>query len=124
MKSDSPYRQSILSALFKQCPDQAHGFLYDSVELPEHTTLNGIVHDRMVQIFRLHGAVDMEPPLLLPMLSSEEDGSRAVFLDRNGKVVSLPNNVFAPFARLAARITLRRIKRYHICDIYKAEYEE
>jgi eukaryotic translation initiation factor 2-alpha kinase 4 len=110
-----------LTALFQQEPESGHSFLYDNVEVPEYATLNPIVHDRMAQIFRLHGAVDMEPPLLVPVLDQEEVSSRAIFLDRNGKAVSLPDNLFVPFARLAARVGIRRIKRYHINDIYKAE---
>lgn len=121
VKHDSPYRQSVLTTLFGQTTKPSHGFLYDQGELPEHTTLNGIVHDRMVEIFRLHGAIDMEPPLLLPVLNPDEDYSRAVFLDRNGDVVALPTNPLARFARMAARINLRRIKRFHISDVYRAE---
>lgn len=121
VKHDSPYRQSVLSTLFSQSTKPSHVFLYDQDELPEHTTLNGIVHDRMVQIFRLHGAIDMEPPLLLPVLNPDEEYARAVFLDRNGDVVSLPNNPLAPFARMAARLNIRRIKRFHISDIYRPE---
>ena len=63
----------------------------------------------------------MEPKLLLPVFNVEEEQAQAIFLDRNGKVVSLPDNAFAPFARAAARIGLRRIKRYHIGDIFKPE---
>lgn len=121
VKHDSPYRQSVLSTLFSQTTKASHGILYDQDEVPEHTTLNGIVHDRMVQIFRLHGAIDMEPPLLLPVLNPDEDYSRAVFLDRNGDVVALPNSPLAPFARMAARINIRRIKRFHISDIYRPD---
>ncbi|EKM52933.1 uncharacterized protein PHACADRAFT_259100 [Phanerochaete carnosa HHB-10118-sp] len=121
VKHDSPYRQSVLSTLFSQTTKPSHGFLYDQDEVPEHTTLNGMVHDRMVQIFRLHGAVDMEPPLLLPVLNPDDDYSRAVFLDRNGDVVSLPNNPLVPFARMAARTNIRRIKRFHISDIYRPD---
>ncbi len=121
MEPHSAHRQSVLTTLFGQRTKPSRGFLYDSEELPEHATLNGIVHDRVVQIFRLHGAVDMEPPLLMPVMNPEDDGSRAMFLDRNGEVVSLPNNAFAPFARLAARMNIRRIKRYHSLDIYKPE---
>ncbi|KAL6299472.1 kinase-like domain-containing protein [Sparassis latifolia] len=119
-KTDSPHLQVVLSALFNQPANPARGFLYDlEAELPEHATLNGIVVDRLVEIFRLHGAVDMEPPLLMPMLNPEEDRNRAVFLDRHGEVVTLPNNALLPFARLAARGNIRRIKRYHIGDIYR-----
>lgn len=121
MNPDSPHRQALLTALFKQGPEPGHIFLYDIGETPEHATLNSIVHDRMTQIFRLHGAVDMEPKLLLPMTDAAEDQSHAMFLDRNGKLVALPDNAFTPFARAAARIGLRRIKRYHIGDIFKPE---
>ena len=121
VKHDSPYRQSVLTTLFGQATRPSLVFLYDQAEIQEHTTLNGIVHDRMVEIFRLHGAVDMEPPLLLPVLNPDEDYSRALFLDRNGDVVALPTTPLAPFARMAARNHIHRIKRFHISDIYRPE---
>ena len=86
---------------------------------PEHTSLNGVVHDTLAAIFRLHGEVDMEPPLLLPVTDLVDEKSRALLLDRHGDVVSLPNNALVPFARLAARNNTRRIKRFHIGDIYR-----
>ena len=49
----------------------------------------------------------------------EDDHNRAVYLDRQGEVVSLPHNALPPFARAAARAAYDRIKRYHICDIYR-----
>ncbi|KZT06721.1 Serine/threonine-protein kinase [Laetiporus sulphureus 93-53] len=119
-KKDSPYLQSVLSSLFNQPMKPSRGFLYDSsAELPEHATLNGKVVDVLVEIFRLHGAVSMEPPLLIPVINPEDERNRAVFLDRHGEVVSLPNNALLPFARLAARQDTRRIKRFHIGDIYR-----
>lgn len=119
-KPNSPHLQSILSSLFNQPAKPVRGFLYDAqAELPEHATLNGKVIDCLVDIFRLHGAVSMEPPLLMPVVNPEEDRNRAVFLDRHGEVVSLPNNALLPFARLAARENTRRIKRYHVGDIYR-----
>lgn len=120
VKPDSPHLQAVLSTLFGQPAKPTRGFLYDAeVDLSDHSTLNSLVHDRMAQIFRLHGAIDMEPALLLPVTNPEDDQSRAMFLDRHGEVVALPNNALAPFARLAAKANIRRIKRYHIGDIYK-----
>ncbi|OCH91731.1 Serine/threonine-protein kinase [Obba rivulosa] len=120
IKADSPHRQAVLSSLFNQPAKPVRGFLYDlEAELPDHATLNGIVIDRLVEIFRLHGAVDMEPPLLMPVTSLEDDRNRAMFLDRHGEVVTLPNSALIPFARLAARADLRRIKRYHVGDIFR-----
>ncbi|CCM05314.1 uncharacterized protein FIBRA_07528 [Fibroporia radiculosa] len=121
-KPDSPHLPTVLSSLFNRPARPARGFLYDSqAELPEHATLNGKVIDRMVEIFRLHGAVNMEPPLMMPITSPDEDKNRAVFLDRHGEVVALPNNILLPFARLAARENTRRIKRFHIGDIFKPD---
>lgn len=93
--------------------------MYDAeAELPEHASLNDIVQDRVASIFRLHGAVDMEPSLLMPIMNETEQ-NQAVFLDRHGDVVMLPSNALVPFARLAARGNIKRIKRYHIADIYR-----
>ena len=92
-------------------------------DLPEqeHRTLYGLVAERLADIFHVHGAVSMDPPLLLPVMDTEEDRERATFIDRHGEMVVLPDNALIPFARLAARDKLRRIKRYHIGDIYRPE---
>ena len=110
----------MLSSLFDQPPRPARGYLFDlEAELPDHAHLNSIVQERLVAIFRLHGAVDMEPPLLMPVMRPDDKKTQATFLDRHGDVVMLPDNTLIPFARLAARKNLRRIKRYHITDIYR-----
>ncbi|KAH9923827.1 uncharacterized protein B0H18DRAFT_1013542 [Fomitopsis serialis] len=119
-KPDSPHLQAVLSSLFNQPAKPVRGFLYDTqAGLLEHVTLNGKVIDCLVEIFRLHGAVNMEPPLLMPNTNPEEERNRAVFLDRHGEVVALPNNALLPFARLAAREGTKRIKRFYIGDIYR-----
>ncbi|KAI0077507.1 Serine/threonine-protein kinase [Panus rudis PR-1116 ss-1] len=120
VKADTPHYQAVLSTLFGQTVKPSRAYLYDAeVDMSENATLNPMVHDRLVQIFRLHGAIEMEPSLLLPVMNPEDDQSRAMFLDRHGEVVALPNNALTPFARLAARANIRRIKRYHIGDIYR-----
>ncbi|KAA1478685.1 Serine/threonine-protein kinase [Dentipellis sp. KUC8613] len=120
-KPDSPHHQAVLAALFSQTSKGVRGLLYDmELELPEHVSLNGIVRDTLATIFRLHGAVEMEPPLLMPAVDFGDNNKRALFLDRHGEVVSLPDNALIPFARLAARSNTRRIKRFHIGDTYRA----
>jgi len=110
----------VLSALFNQPPRPTRGFLYDlEAELPEHAHLNSIVQERLAAIFRLRGAVYMEPPLLMPAMHPEEEKNQATFLDRHGDVVTLPNNALVPFARLAARANLKRFKRYHLTNVYR-----
>ncbi|KAI0051565.1 Serine/threonine-protein kinase [Auriscalpium vulgare] len=120
-KPDSPHHQAVLASLFSQTSHGVRDLLYDfEGEHPEHVSLNGIVRDTLSAAFRLHGAIEMEPPLLMPASDVDEDASRALLIDRHGEVVMLPNNALLPFARLAARANLRRIKRFYIGDTYKA----
>ena len=56
------------------------------------------------------------------MTETSANDSHATFLDRFGDVVMLPADLLVPFARLAARKSSNRIKRYHIGDIYKSKY--
>ncbi|KAF9234439.1 hypothetical protein BU15DRAFT_79047 [Melanogaster broomeanus] len=102
-KPDSPYYQSVLSALFSRPASQFRSLLYDLEEAPEHAQLHNIVEERISAIFRLHGAVNMEPPLLAPSTNPEENQSQPTSIYRHGIIIPLPNNVLLPFARLVAR---------------------
>lgn len=122
-KSDSPHYQAVLASLFKQPPRASRSFLYDhEVDLPEHASLQGIVQDKLRAIFHLRGAVDMEPLLLMPATNTSDEDERPRFIDRHGDLVVLPDNGIVPFARLAARREVNRIKRYHIGQAWKAKY--
>lgn len=61
----------------------------------------------------------MEPPLLMPMMDQEDQKNYAMFIDRQGDVVGLPSNLLVPFARMAVRMGIKRIKRYHITNAYR-----
>ncbi|KAJ7702683.1 kinase-like domain-containing protein [Mycena rosella] len=120
VKPNSPHYQAVLSSLFSQSQPPARRFLYDiETDLPEHAALNDIVQERLSYIFRLHGAVDMEPPLLMPVVNPAEEKTQAMYIDRYGELVLLPSNLLVPFARLAAKGNISRIKRYHIADVYR-----
>jgi hypothetical protein len=65
----------------------------------------------------------MEPPLLMPIVDLQEDSrNHATFIDRCGDLVNLPNNLLVPFARMAARMGIKRIKRFHITNAYRPRY--
>ncbi|KAF9267032.1 hypothetical protein L218DRAFT_920740 [Marasmius fiardii PR-910] len=117
-KPDSPHHQAVLSSLFSQTPRPTRGFLYDS-EMPEAIPYFKMVVERLESIFKMRGAVDTEPPLLLPV-TSEDLQEQPTFIDRHGDLVALSNNLLVPFARLAARMITRRIKRYHVGDVHRA----
>ena len=97
--------------------------MYDcEADAPEHATLNDAVNERLSAIFRLHGAVDVEPPLLMPVTDVEDLKNHVTFIDRHGDVIMLPSNILVPFARLAARANTKRIKRFHIANVYRPGY--
>ncbi|KAI0029609.1 kinase-like domain-containing protein [Vararia minispora EC-137] len=117
---DSSHYQTTMNALFEQRASGVRAMLYDNdLDHAEYMSLNGVVRDTLASMFRLHGAIEMEPPLLMPLTDGEDEANRAVFLDRHGEIVSLANNALLPFARMAARIQLQRIKRFNIGDIYR-----
>ncbi|KAK2467467.1 hypothetical protein APHAL10511_000322 [Amanita phalloides] len=121
-KPDSPHLQVVLSSLFNQPPKPSRGFLYDyEADVPDHATLNDIVDERLSAIFRLRGAIDLEPPLLMPITDPEDLKNHATLIDSHGDVVMLPNNILVSFARLAARANAKRIKRFHIANVYRPQ---
>jgi eukaryotic translation initiation factor 2-alpha kinase 4 len=120
-KPDSPQHPILLSLLFEQTQSQARAILYDADwSQSDHIRLESKIADRLTVLFRLHGAVDHEPPLFLPAIwSQRERSASALFLDRQGDLVNLPRNSLVAFARLAALTKLKRIKRFHIGNIYR-----
>lgn len=118
---DSPHYSKLLASLFSKPVSQIRDVLYDEEERPEHVALDGVVEDRLIDLFQLHGAVSSDPLLFMPAKSRDvEDAKTAVYLDRQGELVALPKHLIQSFARLAARMGIERIKRYHIGNIYRS----
>ncbi|KLO11482.1 hypothetical protein SCHPADRAFT_831061 [Schizopora paradoxa] len=117
---DSKPYQVLLTSLFQSSPPAGRGHTYDE-ELPESSSLKGHVVERLTKYFVLHGARNVDVPLLMPKsrLGKQEDDQPFYLLDKNGEIVSLASNVLVPFARSAARTGVTRIKRYHIGEVYK-----
>jgi eukaryotic translation initiation factor 2-alpha kinase 4 len=121
-KHDS-HREAVLSSFFSQRSEAARPFVYyHEAQQREHDALNDIVEQKLASIFRLHGAVDKEPPLLVPSMGPDDQADSATLLDRQGEVIMLPNSGLVPFAQLAAQDGSTRIKRYHISNCYKPMY--
>lgn len=109
--------QTTINALFEQRSNGVRAALYDQMAEPH--PLTWVVRDTLAGMMRLHGAHEVEPPLLAPLLELDDVEHRAAFIDRHGELVALPNDALTPFARLAARARLNRIKRFHIGDVYR-----
>lgn len=120
-KSDSPHHSVLLSLLFEQRQSLARAILYDADWTQgDQVRLESKINDRLSYIFRLHGAVDHEPPLFLPAVAGQnEEAYSALFFDRQGDLVSLPHDSLFSFARSAALSKVKRIKRYHIGNMYR-----
>ncbi|KAI5119391.1 hypothetical protein M0805_005934 [Coniferiporia weirii] len=117
---DNRYYPAILASLFSRPPRSARDPLYDE-GFPETAILRHGVVEHLDRIFRLHGARDVDVPLLMPLTDRHtEDQRRVLMLDSHGEILTLSSNALLPFARLAARKALTRIKRYHVGDTYRA----
>jgi translation initiation factor 2-alpha kinase 4 len=91
--------------------------LYDiEAEILVHAYLNDIVEDRITAIFRLHGAVDMERPLLLPLSNPDESQNHATLIDRHGEMVCLPNKRAGTFRSVGF---MRRPAKNQVIPYYK-----
>lgn len=117
---DSRHYGNLIAALFSNPVNQIRDVLYDEEEQPEHAALDGVVEDRLISCFQLHGAVSMDPLLLMPAKAKDVNDTRAsTFLDRQGELVTLPKQLVPSFARLAARMGIERIKRFYIGNTYR-----
>lgn len=115
----SQYYPAVLASLFSRSPRPTGEFLYD-YNFPETSILRDAVIENLKNLFKLHGARDVDVPLLMPLTDKHLETTRQVLLlDQHGEIVTLPSNALLPFARLAARHKTTRIKRYHIGDMYR-----
>lgn len=117
---ESRHYGNLLAALFTNPVNHIRDVLYDEEEQAEHAALDGVVEDRLISCFQLHGAVSMEPLLLMPAKAKDLGDTRtSIFLDRQGELVTLPKQLVPSFARLAATMGTERIKRFHIGNTYR-----
>ncbi|KAF8880897.1 hypothetical protein CPB84DRAFT_1817292 [Gymnopilus junonius] len=99
-KPDSAHQQTAIATLFKQPPRPSRAFVYDQdTESPDYAPLN------------------QTPPLLMPIMDPEAEKSQATFIDRQGDIVSLPNQYPRSICKACCEHNIRRIKRYHISNV-------
>lgn len=101
----SPYYHKMMSALFSRPIKQAKDFAWD-MGTPNPTAtdllLQGLVKQKLISIFRHHGAVETPRSALFPR--SVHYGPNAVqLLDPNGTLVQLPYDLTLPHARAIAK---------------------
>ena len=103
--SRSPYYHKMMTALFSRPIKQAKDFAWDMGTVnPSASDLlqQGLVKQKLVSIFRHHGAVETPRSVLFPR--SAHYGPNAVqLLDPNGTLVQLPYDLTLPHARAVAK---------------------
>ncbi|KAH8828108.1 other/PEK/GCN2 protein kinase [Flagelloscypha sp. PMI_526] len=113
---DSNHYTALLDTLFSQPQHRHLQLVYnEAYEPPSYLTIVSFVQDHLNTIFRLHGAVWTEIPLLM----MDRRDKAASFIDRRGTLVSLPHNMLINFARTAVLRSHRWIKRYFIGNTYE-----
>jgi translation initiation factor 2-alpha kinase 4 len=103
--SKSPYYDKMMKALFSLPTNQAKDYAWEMGA--QHPTANdlllqSIVKQKLVSIFRHHGAVETPRTILFPR--SDHYGPNAVqLLDERGSILQLPYDLTLPFARAIAK---------------------
>jgi translation initiation factor 2-alpha kinase 4 len=108
---NSPYYHQIMSALFSQTPSrQIKDYTWDlGNATTAHDTdastllLQSVVKEKLVSIFRRHGAIETQRQLLLPRSAHYANNDVAQLLDPSGTLVQLPYDLILPNARAIAR---------------------
>ena len=103
--SKSPYYQKMMSALFSRPTNQAQDLAWDMGGINHRASdlmLQGLVKQRLIAIFRHHGAVETPRSALFPR--SGHYGPNVVqLLDSSGTLVQLPYDLTLPHARAIAK---------------------
>jgi histidyl-tRNA synthetase len=101
----SPYYHKMMSALFTQPTKQAQDLVWDMGTVSHSASdllLQGLVKQRLISIFRHHGAVETPRSVLFPR--SGHYGPNVVqLLNSNGNLVQLPYDLTLPYARTIAK---------------------
>ncbi|XP_078134426.1 eIF-2-alpha kinase GCN2 [Sander vitreus] len=89
-------------------------FSFNGAKLQQH------VYETITRIFKKHGAVRLQTPLLLPRNRKLYDGSElACFMDHSGMLVTLPYDLRMAFSRFVARNNITHLKRYSIERVFR-----
>ncbi|KAE8289793.1 eIF-2-alpha kinase GCN2 [Larimichthys crocea] len=117
--------RTMVGQLFAQNTSPVMDFTYD-IDLHKGSfsfnsaKLQQYVHETITRIFKKHGAVRLQTPLLLPRNRKLYDGSEpACFMDHSGMLVTLPYDLRMAFARFIARNNITHLKRYSIERVFR-----
>lgn len=125
---NSPHYAKMMAALFSQKPDtQAKDFIWDSGVTTQPIRANDIllqnlIKERLAMVFRSHGAVEIQRPLLLPWSDHYTNNKVVTLFDPSGTLVQLPHDLTLPFARSIGRGAPFLEKTFTIGQVYRDSY--
>ena len=82
--------------------------------------LTASISSRVEEIFKSHGAIHFSPTLLLPISKLSQVYSREAlhqytkYMDMNGNIFALPNNLITGYTRYAALLHIENSRRYEV----------
>ncbi|KAI5722913.1 hypothetical protein M8J76_015598 [Diaphorina citri] len=93
---------------------------------PDSTVVRNQVLDKIVKIFKKHGAVTIDTPIfeLKEVLTGKYgEDSKLIYdlADQGGEILSLRYDLTVPFARYLAMNKTSHIKRYQIAKVYRRD---
>ncbi|CAI6367363.1 unnamed protein product [Macrosiphum euphorbiae] len=93
---------------------------------PEHTAIRNDVLGRITEVFKRHGAVNIDTPIfeLKDVLTGKYgEDSKLIYdlADQGGESLSLRYDLTVPFARYLAMNKIANIKRYQIAKVYRRD---
>ncbi|KAL0969170.1 hypothetical protein UPYG_G00223410 [Umbra pygmaea] len=117
--------RTMVNQLFSQNTSPVMDYTYD-IDLHKGSfqfnsaKLQQYAFETITRIFKKHGAVRLQTPMLLPRNRKLYEGSEpACFMDHSGMLVTLPFDLRMAFARFVARNNVTYIKRWSIERVFR-----
>ncbi|KAJ9657622.1 eukaryotic translation initiation factor 2-alpha kinase [Coniosporium apollinis] len=129
--TSSPYYHKMMSALFSQTPDmQVKDFAWDmgSSNGPHgpnagELLLQSCVRGQLKSVFRRHGAVEVQRPIVFPRSAHYAAGTGVYqLLDASGTLVQLPFDLTLPHARALARQAPMADRTFAFGNVYRVAH--
>uniref|UniRef100_A0A674EFX9 non-specific serine/threonine protein kinase n=1 Tax=Salmo trutta TaxID=8032 RepID=A0A674EFX9_SALTR len=117
--------RTMVNQLFSQITSPVMDYTYDIVLHKGNFNFNSAklqpyVYETITRIFKKHGAVRLQTPLLLPRNRKLYEGSEpACLMDHSGMLVTLPYDLRIAFARFVARSNITHFKRWSIERVFR-----
>ncbi|KAI0243610.1 eukaryotic translation initiation factor 2-alpha kinase [Massospora cicadina] len=124
----APQYSQLIDSLFQAEPDRHIDLMYGRKALlnrDKATLYYGVIRTLLTKVFRRHGAVERDAPMLAPKATNFSELQKPYHaLDQQGRVVQLPYDLTLPFSRMVARTSMCPIKRFVFGKVFRQNSDE